>query len=106
MAETIKFEKALEKLESIVADLESGDISLEEALKKYEEGIHLSGVCQKHLMLAEKKVETLSRKADGSFELKETATEEEHTGARKSGAGRRKREDADDIDEGEGDYLL
>ena len=50
MAE-IRFEEALKKLEAIVGKLESGDISLEESLSKYEEGVKLINFCQKKLKL-------------------------------------------------------
>lgn len=67
MTEEIKFEKALERLEKIVEELESGNISLEEALKKYEEGVNLSRMCQTKLEQAEKKIEVLTRNLDGTF---------------------------------------
>ena len=66
----IKFEDALNKLEKIVADLEDGSLSLDDALGKYEEGIKLSGLCAKKLELAKKKVEILMKSPDGSVELK------------------------------------
>lgn len=69
MAE-LKFEEALKKLEKIVGDLENGDLALDEALEKYEEGIRLSKVCAKKLEAARKKVEILLKAEDGSFELK------------------------------------
>jgi len=69
MAE-MKFEDALKKLEKIVEDLEAGDLSLDEALEKYEEGIKLSKLCAKKLELAKKKVEILLKSEDGSVELK------------------------------------
>lgn len=69
MAE-MKFEDALKKLEKIVSDLENGNIPLEEALEKYQEGMRLSGVCQKKLEAAKKKVEILLKAEDGSAELK------------------------------------
>ena len=56
MAE-MKFEEALKKLEKIVGDLENGDLPLDEALEKYEEGIRLSKACAKKLEVARKKVE-------------------------------------------------
>src|SRR3989338_4544475 len=65
MSEELKFEKAMEKLEKIVQDLESGEISLEEALKRYEEGVKLSRACQAKLAEAEKKIEMLTRGANG-----------------------------------------
>ena len=67
MSEEIKFEKALERLEKIVEDLEAGNIPLEDALKKYEEGVKLSSLCQKRLSQAEKKIEILTRSLDGSL---------------------------------------
>ena len=54
MAE-IKFEEALKKLEKIVSDMESGDLSLDDALARYEEGIKLSKLCAKKLEAAKKK---------------------------------------------------
>jgi len=70
MAAEMKFEDALKKLEKIVGDLENGNISLDEALEKYEEGIRLSKVCAKKLEVAKKKVEILLKAEDGSLELK------------------------------------
>ncbi len=69
MAE-IKFEEALKKLEKIVEDLEGGDLSLDEALKKYQEGIDLSRQCSQRLESAKKKIETLVKNKKGEFELK------------------------------------
>jgi len=69
MAE-MKFEEGLKKLERIVADLENGDLSLDESLEKYEEGIRLSKMCAKKLEVAKKKVEILLKSEDGSVELK------------------------------------
>lgn len=66
----MKFEEALKKLEKIVEDLERGTLSLDESLKKYEEGIRLSQICSKRLDAAQKKVEILVRKEGGKFELK------------------------------------
>jgi exodeoxyribonuclease VII small subunit len=66
----IKFEEALKKLEKIVADLEKGDLSLDEALKKYQEGLELSRVCSQKLDSAKKKVDVLTKNKKGEFELK------------------------------------
>jgi len=57
--EKIKFEKALENLESIVANLEGGDLELEKSLKTFEDGIKMAKICQSHLSAAEKKIEKL-----------------------------------------------
>jgi len=78
MAE-IKFEEAIKKLEKIVEELERGDLTLDEALKKYQEGIELSRVCSQRLDSAKKKIELLSKNKKGDFELKpldETKTQE------------------------------
>ena len=78
MAE-IKFEEALKKLEKIVEDLEKGDLSLDEALKKYQEGIELSRACSSKLESAKKKIDVLVKNKKGEFEFKplnETKSEE------------------------------
>ncbi|MCX5711276.1 MAG: exodeoxyribonuclease VII small subunit [Candidatus Omnitrophica bacterium] len=69
MAE-VKFEEALKKLEKIVVDLEQGDLSLDEALKKYQEGIELSRSCSQRLESAKKKIDVLTKNKKGEFELK------------------------------------
>ncbi len=65
----IKFEEALKKLEKIVEDLERGDLSLDDALKKYQDGIELSRVCAQRLDTAKKKIDLLSKNKKGEFEL-------------------------------------
>jgi len=69
MAE-IKFEEAIKKLEKIVSDLEKGELSLDDALKKYQEGIEMSRVCAQKLDSAKKKIDALSKNKKGEFELK------------------------------------
>lgn len=64
----VDFEKALSELEARVHQLESGDLSLEDALKAFEEGIRLTRDCQQALTEAEQKVQLLLEKADGSTE--------------------------------------
>lgn len=54
-----KFEDCLQRLEAIVAQLEKGEVPLEQALKLFEEGIQLSNSCRKELEEAEGKVEIL-----------------------------------------------
>jgi exodeoxyribonuclease VII small subunit len=53
------FEKKLTRLEEIVGKMEGGDVSLEDSLKLFEEGVKLSRTCQKELEEAEQKVELL-----------------------------------------------
>ena len=74
MAE-VRFEEALKKLEKIVSDLEAGKLSLDESLKKYEEGVRLVAACSKLLEQAQKKVEVLTKK-EGIFQLKPLEDEE------------------------------
>ena len=57
----VSFEKALETLQQTVRRLESGDLSLEQALKSFEEGVLLAKQCQEYLAQAEKRVEILTR---------------------------------------------
>lgn len=62
------FEEAMNKLEAIVTELEQGDLSLEETLRKFEEGIKHSQFCMAKLEQAEQKLKKLVKKEDG-FEL-------------------------------------
>lgn len=64
----ISFEKAIEQLEKIVDELETGDFPLEASLKKYEEGIKLARACQQKLDKAKEKIETLIKKDNGLFD--------------------------------------
>ncbi len=65
--EKIKFEKALERLEQIVEELEGGNLELEKSLKMFEEGIKMSRICQTHLAQAEKKIEKLVKDQKGNL---------------------------------------
>ena len=71
-----KFEKDLEKLEEIVAALEEGELPLDDALKRFEEGIKLAKRCEKALADAEKKIEILTKNAEGNLEAQ--PFDEEH----------------------------
>ncbi|MGB9885883.1 MAG: exodeoxyribonuclease VII small subunit [Moorellales bacterium] len=66
MAETITFEEALRRLEAIVKRLESGDLSLEEALAGFEEGVSLVRFCRQRLTAAEQRLQLLLEQADGT----------------------------------------
>lgn len=57
------FEASLSRLEQIVGALEKGDLSLEDSLKLYEEGISRARFCQERLEAAESKIEVLSQDA-------------------------------------------
>ena len=68
MSKPKDFESALQRLEEIVKKLDSGDLPLASLLEVYEEGVTLSRFCQTKLEEAERKVEILNRKADGTLE--------------------------------------
>jgi len=65
------FESTLGKLEKLVTDLEDGDLSLEKAIKTFEDGMGLVATCEKQLNEAQKKVEVLVGKTVEPFEEQE-----------------------------------
>lgn len=76
-SKAVDFEKALADLEQQVHLLESGELSLEDALKSFEAGIKLTRECQQALTEAEQKVQLLLEKADGSVELTDFNTDDD-----------------------------
>lgn len=64
----LTFESAMKRLETIVQDLESGDLSLDEALKKFQEGMKISRFCSDKLDESEKKVSILLRDEEGGIQ--------------------------------------
>lgn len=62
------FEQAMKELEKIVEELESGELPLEKALKKFEEGMRLSGLCSKTLDETEARITMLVKSPDGNIE--------------------------------------
>jgi len=64
-AKKINLEKSLADLEQLVEELESGDLPLDKAMKKFEEGIRLTRGCQAALKDAEQKVQILLKSAGG-----------------------------------------
>ena len=75
-AKKFNLEKALADLEELVEELESGDLPLEKAMKKFEEGIKLTRGCQTALKEAEQKVEILLQNA-GSEDLDDFLVDDE-----------------------------
>ena len=71
------FEKSLLRLEEVVKRLEGTDLSLDEAMKLFEEGVLLSRECQKQLEEAEGRVEILLKKADGKIVAEPFEAEDE-----------------------------
>ena len=72
---SVPFEEALQKLESIVEAMESGDLPLEGLLAKYEEGMKLAKICQEKLAEAEVKIQQLEKTAAGELKLKPLSAE-------------------------------
>ncbi|HUJ19549.1 MAG TPA: exodeoxyribonuclease VII small subunit [Nitrospirota bacterium] len=72
-----KFEDALARLEEIVKELESGDLSLDLSLKLFEEGVKLSRICNKRLEEAERRVEVLLKDKAGIVTAQPFREEEE-----------------------------
>jgi len=64
------FEDALKRLEEIVQQMESGDLTLEASLKLFEEGVRLTRVCSQRLDEAEKKIELLTKDEQGRVKAK------------------------------------
>jgi len=71
MKETKSFENALKKLESITRKLENEDISLDESMELFEEGIRLVRFLQTKLNEVERKVEILIKESEEKFRLEE-----------------------------------
>jgi exodeoxyribonuclease VII small subunit len=69
--EEMNFERAMERLETIVDEMESGKMMLEELIVRYEEGMKLVGICQERLASAEKRIEIITRNHAGKAVVKE-----------------------------------
>lgn len=76
MTKAADFEKSLKRLEKIAQELEEGNLSLDEALKKYEEGIELSRNCSRMLKNAKARIEKLVKK-EGALTTEEFEPGEE-----------------------------
>ena len=73
------FEDALTELERVLAEIEKGEVGLEESLAKYERGNFLIQYCRGVLNTAEKQIEQLSQSADGSAPPAAADDDEEET---------------------------
>ncbi|NCD31875.1 MAG: exodeoxyribonuclease VII small subunit [Spartobacteria bacterium] len=62
------FEEALHRLESIVSEMERGELTLETMANRYEEGVKLVDICEKKLNAVQKKIEKLVEKDDGTLD--------------------------------------
>ena len=72
----MNFEESMKKLETIVTELENGNLNLDESVKKFEEGIKLSKHCNEMLESAEKQITVLIENSDGEMEEKKFNAEE------------------------------
>ncbi|NIM19947.1 MAG: exodeoxyribonuclease VII small subunit [Candidatus Latescibacteria bacterium] len=71
----LSFEEALARLEKIVAELEKGDFTLEESLKKFEEGLVLGKECREFLDKAEGRIRELVEEKEGQITEKDVTDE-------------------------------
>jgi exodeoxyribonuclease VII small subunit len=69
------FERKLTDLEAVVGRLEQGDLSLEESVRLFEEGMKLSESCRQELEAAEGRIQILMRQADGKLQARDFAVE-------------------------------
>lgn len=67
MSKSIKFEEAMLKLEDSVRLLESGSLTLDESIEKYEDALKYVKICNEMLEKAEQKVKILTQSSDGSI---------------------------------------
>ena len=67
----IQFEEAFKRLDEIGTKLESGDLSLEESMTLFEEGITLTKTCKTRLEAAEQKIQLLLKDSDGNLTLED-----------------------------------
>ena len=67
----LNFEKAMDRLETIVEQMESGKLPLEDLIVRYEEGMNLVKVCQDRLTKAEQKIEIIARNSAGKPVVKD-----------------------------------
>ena len=75
------FEQSMKQLEQIVQELEDGDLPLEKALKKFEEGMKLTKLCSEKLDETEKKISVLLKNSEGRLAEQPFMSENEENGA-------------------------
>jgi exodeoxyribonuclease VII small subunit len=73
------FEQSMKQLERIVQELEDGDLPLEKAIKKFEEGIKLTKLCSEKLDETEKKISVLLKNSEGQIAEKPFTASEDDT---------------------------
>ena len=76
----LNFEGAMDRLEKIVEQMESGKLPLEDLIVRYEEGMNLVKICQARLANAEQKIEIIARNSAGKSIVKDFEPTPETTG--------------------------
>jgi exodeoxyribonuclease VII small subunit len=89
----LSFEKAMERLEAIVEEMESGKMPLEDLLVRYEEGMKLVKVCQERLARAGQKIEIITRDHAGKVAVKNFEATEVPSAATASNAIEKENDD-------------
>lgn len=74
--EGLRFEEALDRFEQIVHRLEEGNLSLDESLNLFEQGVKLSKICSQRLNEAQRRIEVLTKDEDGDLVPKPFLPEE------------------------------
>ena len=69
--EPLSIEQAMERLENLVREMESGQLPLEELITSYEEGVRLASQCQEKLDAAAKKIQIISKNSSGRPSLED-----------------------------------
>jgi exodeoxyribonuclease VII small subunit len=82
------FEASLSELETVVRQLENGDLPLEESLKLFEDGVRLSRECRERLTSAERRIEVLMKDSDGNIMLQDLDTSGNSRGIQRDGVKR------------------
>jgi exodeoxyribonuclease VII small subunit len=80
----LNFEGAMDRLEAIVEQMESGKLPLEELIVRYEEGMNLVKICQERLANAEQKIEIIARNSAGKTVVKDFEPIQEAAAAAKA----------------------
>lgn len=78
-SESFNFEASIKQLEALVSRMEKGDLSLEESLKAFEEGVKLTRLCQETLATAQQKVQALMQQ-NGNTVLQPMAVDDDSAG--------------------------
>jgi exodeoxyribonuclease VII small subunit len=69
--ELLSIEEAMERLETLVREMETGQLPLEKLISSYEEGVKLASLCQEKLDAAAKKIQIIAKNASGQTKLEE-----------------------------------